>query len=53
MPTVKEKVASPEVDEGAITVRANEILNRHSMIGLALGVVRDGLSIAFRLSRPP
>ena len=46
MPKVKEKVAPPEVNEGEMTARVSAILNRLPMVGLALGVVRDG-SLAF------
>ena len=46
MSTVKDKEASPTLNEGALMARLNEILNRHPTVGLAVGVVRDG-SLAF------
>ncbi len=48
MPTVKEQVAPPRINEGELTGRVNEILNVHPMVGLALGVVREGRLGFFR-----
>jgi CubicO group peptidase (beta-lactamase class C family) len=42
MSTVKEKEVSPIINEGKMTARVREILNRYPTVGLAVGVVRNG-----------
>jgi len=48
MPAEKKDRAPLEIDELALKARVSEILNRHSAVGMALGVVRNGRLEFFR-----